>query len=98
MKLLKESLVILATIATVFLISQTDASNYIIPIIIAFVILSAIYIFMRKIRKQDLFQGSYFEFFAVTSAILLLIFFTDELNSNFFFLTYFLLFGISFIF
>lgn len=100
MKLLKQSLVVILAIVTVFVIANTEAAGYIPQILGVLVIFSLIYIIIQKRRHKDkeLFVGSNLEFFAITVGLLLTIFLTDGLYSNLFFLVYFLLFGLSFMF
>lgn len=99
MKFIKDSLVISLGMAIVFVISQL-ISDYILPILIGMIVFGAIYILVRRRKKkvEDLFSGSYIEFLTITISILLLIFLTGGINSSFYFLTYFLLFGLSFTF
>lgn len=100
MKVLKQSIVIILTMAAIFTIVNTQLSDYIAQILAMLIIFAIIFIVIKRRRNknQELFVGSNLEFCAITSAILLLIFLTDGLYSNVFFLVYFLLFGVSFMF
>lgn len=107
MKFIKQSLVIILTIGFVFVIVHTGFSAYIAQILGFIIALGIIYIIIkrRKVRTlppekrdQEIFSGSYTEFFAITVTILLTIFLTEGFHSNLFFLVYFLLFGMTFMF
>lgn len=99
MRVIKQILAIIGTFVLVFLI-VTQLSDYIAQLLGLLIITSIIYIVVKKRqnKEKELFQGSYVEFFTITVSILLVIFLTNGLNSNLFFLTYFLLFGMTFIF
>jgi hypothetical protein len=99
MKYIQQFLVILSAIAFVFII-QDALTDYSIPIIVILGLFAAIYIAIRwRMKKgKDLFRGSYFEFLAILIIVLLGIFLTGGIDSSLYFLTYFLLFGLTFIF
>lgn len=100
MKLLKQSLVIVLSIASVYAIVHTQLSSYIAQILGLLIIASVIYIVGKKRakREEELFVGSYIEFFTINVGILLIIFLSEGFHSNLFFLVYFLLFGMTFMF
>lgn len=95
-----QSLVIILCLGTVFIIVHTPLQAYIAPILGILILFSVIYFIIKKrsVKDQELFQGSYSEFAAITLGILLIIFLTEGFHSSLFFLVYFLLFGISFMF
>lgn len=102
----KQSLVMLFALLIVFAIVNTPLTSYIAPILGAVILLALIFILIknRKIRKlpkdsrPELFIGSYKEVSTILISILLIIFLTGGITSPLFFLTYFLIFGITFMF
>jgi uncharacterized membrane protein len=108
MRFFTQSAALLLACAIVLTIISTPLSGYMVPILGFVIILSVIFIIirqrtLRQARSQgrqgeELFVGSGKEAFVITIALLLAIFLTGGLNSNLFFLMYFLLFGIVFLF
>jgi hypothetical protein len=107
MKLITQSITIIAAIASVILITSTPLDDYMTPILGFLIAISVIWIVIkqRSVSKknkqgqnQEVFTGSPIEVYTVTVALLLAIFLTGGLQSNLFFLLYFLLFGIVFLF
>lgn len=100
MNLIKQSFVIILATALVFCIVQTPAVSAI-PYILGFLVgISLIYaIFRKSIKKQqEAFIGSNKEIFIIIVFVLLVVFLTGGISSVLFFLTYFLIFGITFVF
>ncbi len=100
MKLFYQSLVILLSTATVFLIVHTPFFPYV-PVFLAFIgliILSYALFKKKKKRGQEVFNGSNKEIYIILVASLLIVFYTGGIKSVVFFLVYFLLFGITFTF
>lgn len=100
MKVISQSITIMLASATVFLILSTALSDYLAPILGFLIAVSLIYIITQKRRNkgQELLTGTNFEVFGITTAVLLIIFLTGAIQSNLFFLIYFLLFGLAFLF
>lgn len=100
MKTFKESLVIAISFALVFIILNTILIDYIVPILGLLITFSAIYLVVKRRRRQgqDLFIGSYPEIASIIICLVLAVFITGGVQSNLFFLLYFLLFGIAFLF
>lgn len=100
MKYIRQGLVLLLSTLIVASIVFTPASPYI-PLFLIFLgVISLCYSLFRrkKHRNQEMFIGSSKEIFVILTAILLIVFFTGGISSPIFFLTYFILFGIAFIF
>lgn len=101
MRVLKQSVLIILAFGFVFIWQQTPLSDYTIQILglftAIFLILSAFKKSSRSLGRMLESQNSWSIFF-LTSIVLLLIFSTGGLNSNLFFLLYFLSFGIAFVF
>lgn len=100
MRLLSQSTTILLAMILVILIVYTPLANYMAPMLGFVIVVSMIFIILKKRarRDQELFAGSNKEVFTVTVTLMLAIFLTGGLQSNLFFLVYFLLFGIVFIY
>lgn len=107
MKTLNQSLIILLSFFIVFIIQNTGLSSYITQILALLIIFSVIFIVIQRRKNkvlpagkhaEELFIGSNREVFAVTTGIMLTVFLTGGIQSNLFFLLYFLLFGIAFLF
>lgn len=90
MRFLKQSALIILSFVFVFIWQQTSLSQYTIQILGLFIFL---FLLLSAFRKK-----SGWSFFFLTSIVLLMIFATGALNSNLFFLLYFLSFGIAFVF
>lgn len=100
MNYLKQSLVIILATSTVFVIVETPALAAI-PYILGFLAGGSIIyaLFRKRVRKQqEAFIGSNLEIYAILVFVLLVVFLTGGISSNLFFLTYFLIFGVTFIF
>ncbi|MGE5042136.1 MAG: hypothetical protein ACM3IJ_04505 [Candidatus Levyibacteriota bacterium] len=100
MNILKQSLVIILATAIVFAIVNTPAIS-VIPYILGFIVgVSLVYAFFRKRvkKQQETFIGSNKEIFTIIVFVLLVVFLTGGISSVLFFLTYFLIFGITFVF
>jgi len=100
MKVLKESLVIATSILFIFLIQNTLLEEYTMPILGLVIAFSSIYLVLKRRRRKgnDLFIGSYPEIASIIICLVLAISITGGIQSNLFFLLYFLLFGIAFLF
>jgi len=100
MKALKESLVIATSILFIFLVQNTLLEEYTMPILGLVIAFSAIYLILKRRRRNgtDLFIGSYPEIASIIICLVLAISITGGIQSNLFFLLYFLLFGIAFLF
>lgn len=100
MRHLLEIGVTIATIGIVFIVSYTPLLSYIYYILPSILIFCLFFMLSRKFlfKKKTFFTGSYYEVFFIILIVLLIVAATEGIRSNFFFLTYFLLFGISFLF
>lgn len=100
MKLVTQSTTILSSTLLVLVIVSTQLVAYMVPILGFLIVISVIFIIIRQRTKkgEELFIGSNKEVFVITATLLLAVFLTGGLNSNLFFLLYFLLFGIVFLF
>lgn len=99
MKLIFQSLVIVASFAVIFIWQNTPLANYTVAILGLLVTLYLI-VSGRKGGRGFLSMGGEgpWGIFILNTLILLLIFSTDSINSSLFFLLYFLGFGIAFVF
>ena len=100
MNTLKQSLVVILAILVLAAITLTPVAAWI-PYILGFIAgISCVYAFFRKrIKKHpETFIGSNKEIFTILVFVILIVFLTGGISSNFFFLTYFLMFGITFVF
>ena len=100
MKYIRQSLVLLLSTLLVAVIVFTPLSSYT-PLVLLFLgVASLCYALLRRKRNrgQEMFIGSGKEIFVILTAILLIVFLTGGIRSPIFFLTYFILFGIAFIF
>jgi len=100
MKYIRQSLVLLLSTLLVAVIVFTSLSSYT-PLVLLFLgVASLCYALLRRKRNrgQEMFIGSGKEIFVILTAILLIVFLTGGIRSPIFFLTYFILFGIAFIF
>lgn len=100
MKALKESLVIATSILFILLIQNTLLEEYTMPILGLVIAFSSIYLVLKRRGRKgnDLFIGSYPEIASIIICLVLAISITGGIQSNLFFLLYFLLFGIAFLF
>jgi hypothetical protein len=100
MKYLTQSAVLLFSTILVLIIAETPLSPYIPAFLALIVIISTIYaiILRRKRRGQEVFLGNNKEVFTIIVFVLLIIFLTGGIRSPIFFLTYFIFFGLAFIF
>ena len=100
MKTFKESLVIATSILFIFLIQNTLLKDYTMPILGLIIAFSSIYLVLKRRgrKSNDLFIGSYPEIASIIICLVLAITITGGIQSNLFFLLYFLLFGIAFLF
>lgn len=99
MTIILQSLVILLSALIIFVIKNTGLDDYTPFILGAIILVMMMVLLYRKLRKQtEIFVGSYFEMFIITTVILLIIYLTGGITSPIFFLLYFLLFGIAFMF
>lgn len=107
MKLLTQSATIIAASIAVLLITSTPLDDYKAGILGFLILISVIWIVIKQriVAKkaktgqvEEIFSGSPLEVFTVEITLLLAIFMTGGLQSNLFFLLYFLLFGIVFLF
>ncbi len=100
MNTLKQSFVVILAIILLFVVTQTPLEGWI-PYILGFIAgVSCVYAFFRKrIKKhKETFIGSNKEIFTILIFVILIVFLTGGISSNFFFLIYFLMFGITFVF
>lgn len=101
MRLLKQSILIILSFLFVFVWQYTPLSSYTIQILGFFI---AIFLILSAFKKSSRIFGQILEsqnswsIFFLASIVLLLIFSTGGINSNLFFLLYFLCFGIAFVF
>lgn len=99
MKIILHSLILLLSFGLIFAWEQSALSFYTVQLLALMVLLYLIAQFVRhKQHKVDEFAGGIADVFALNTAIFLLIYATGQMVSWFFFLLYFLGFGITFIF
>ncbi len=99
MKVLIHTAVLLLSFGIIFVWQQTPLVGYTIQALALLVLLYIIAQFVRRRRNPEkTYSGGIPDVFALNTAIFLLIFATGGLASWFFFLLYFLGFGITFIF
>jgi len=107
MRFFAQSATLLLASSLVLIIISTPLSGYMVPILGFIIAFSVILIVIRQRTRsrlpadrqgEELFVGSNKEVFTITLALLLAIFLTGGINSNLFFLLYFILFGIVFLF
>lgn len=94
MKFYKDSLLLIASFLIVFIWQNSQFSIYTVPFI-GFLVFMFLLISIKN--KQNLNLGGPVNFFILNTILLLFIFSTGGINSNLFFLVYFLLFALSFI-
>lgn len=93
------SFVLLASFGLIFAWEQGPWTNFTVQILALMVLIYLIAQFVRRKMKQtETVWGGIPDVFALNTAIFLLIFATGQMGSWFFFLLYFLGFGITFIF
>lgn len=97
MKAIKQSLLIMFSMAIILTATNTVVSDYLAPIVILFAITVGSFFFWKKGETISDIMSSFFVFLITTGA-LLIIFMTGGLDSNFFFLSYLLIFAITFMF
>lgn len=99
MKLIKQSVLLILSFGAVYIWQQTPASQYTIPVL-GFLIFLYLLLSARKKGSGLLTLGGEgpWGVLILNTIILLLIFATGVLDSNLFFLLYFLGFGVSFVF
>lgn len=99
MRLIGQILVILLSGITVALTVYTPIFPFTPLFLIFLVVLAMFYAFVKKKKKHiELFSGNNKEIYIILVGILLIVFYTGGIKSVVFFLTYFILFGIAFIF
>lgn len=99
MKLFTQSLVIVMSTLILYFIISNKFISYTPYILAFFFVLAIIYGLIKKRRKHvEVFSANSIEIFTILTSVLLIVFLTDGIKSPIFFLTYFLLFGITFIF
>lgn len=98
MKFLLHSLVLLCSFGVIFLWEQSFLNGYVIQGLAGLVAVYIILSFIRHRQKRDAFAGGTPDIFILNTVIFLLIYATGQMTSWFFFLLYFLGFGITFIF
>lgn len=98
MKFLLHTVVLLCSFAVVFLVEQSFLQDFVIQILASLVLGYIILSFIRHRLKKDAFAGGIPDIFILNTLIFLLIYATGQMTSWFFFLLYFLGFGITFIF
>ena len=99
MKILIHSLVLLASFGFVFVWEQGPFSDFTVQLLAIMVLIYLVVQFVRrKLKKTDEVWGGIPDVFTLNTAIFLLIYATGQMASWFFFLLYFLGFGITFIF
>ncbi len=94
MKFYKHSLLLLASFSIVFIWQNSQLAQYGVPFI-GFLVFLFLLISIKN--KQNLNLGGPLNFFILNTILLLFIFSTGGINSNLFFLLYFLLFAAAFI-
>ena len=98
MRYIIQSITLILSFLTIFLAEQY-ASDYLTEIIGILIITYFAILFLRtKYRKNNKSFGNQIDIFLVNTIVILLIFITGSIYSPIFFLSYFLCFGIIFIF
>ncbi len=98
MKFILHALVLLCSFGFIFLWEQTFLNTYVIQGLAGLILIYIILSFIRHRQKKDAFAGGIPDIFILNTVIFLLIYATGQMTSWFFFLLYFLGFGITFIF
>jgi membrane protein implicated in regulation of membrane protease activity len=99
MKILLHSSILLLSFGLIFGWEQSSLNTYTVQLLALMVLAYLITQFVRrKMKKSDAHTSGFPEVFALNTAIFLLIYATGQMASWFFFLLYFLGFGITFIF
>lgn len=100
MKYVKQIGVLILSSLLIASVVYTTLSAYIPGILILIGFVSLLYAFFmnRKRRGQEVFVGSNKEVFAIIAFVLLIVFLSGGIRSPIFFLTYFIFFGLAFIF
>lgn len=99
MKILLHSLVLLLSFGLIYVCEQSALNIYIVQLLALMVAIYLIISFVRHKRNPgNAFNGGIPDIFLLNTAIFLLIYTTGQMTSWFFFLLYFLGFGITFIF
>ncbi len=98
MKLFLHTLVLSASFGIIFLWENTPLAGYTIQLLALLVIVYTIIHLIRRRKHREDEAGGMLDVFILNTTIFLLIFATGNLASWFFFLLYFLGFGITFIF
>lgn len=99
MKLFNQSLVIILSTLILFVLVTTESIFYAPYILGIFFVSAIIYGIIKRRRKHpEVFSANNLEIFTIMTSVLLIVFLTGGIKSPIFFLTYFLLFGITFIF
>lgn len=99
MRFIGQLIVILLSGATVAAIVYTPVFPFTPVFLVFLVLLGTFYALVKKRKKHiEVFSGNNKEIYIILVAILLVVFYTGGIKSVVFFLTYFILFGIAFIF
>lgn len=99
MKALLHAFVLIFSFTLVFAWEQSPFTDFTVQVLAVMVIVYLVAQFVkRKMKKEDAIWGGIPDVFTLNTAIFLLIFATGQMASWFFFLLYFLGFGITFIF
>lgn len=94
MKVYLHALLILSSFLLVFIWQKSDFATYTVPLI-GFLVFMFLLVSIRN--KKNLNLGGPYNFFLLNTVLLLFIFSTGGIESNLFFILYFLLFGAAFI-
>ena len=98
MRFLLHAVVLLCSFGVIFIVEQTFLNDYVIQGLSGLIATYIILNFIRHRQKKDAFAGGIPDIFILNTVIFLLIYATGQMTSWFFFLLYFLGFGITFIF
>ncbi len=98
MKILLHTLVLFASFGLIFLWENTFLSAFTIQLIAVLVVVYGMMHVIRRRKKRENEAGGIADVFILNTTIFLLIYVTGQMASWFFFLLYFLGFGITFIF
>lgn len=99
MRFIGQLIVILLSGATVAAIVYTPVFPFTPVFLVFLILLGSFYALIKKRKKHiEVFSGNNKEIYIILVAILLVVFYTGGIKSVVFFLTYFILFGIAFIF
>lgn len=99
MKIVGQSLILILSFISVFVLDETPAGDYTIEAVAILIMLYFFLLLYRRKKHIDMFNtNGLSDIFILNTVILLLIIMTGAIYSPLYFLVYFLAFGITFIF